>query len=611
MNYNHIANVTFKWPFKSFPLTDWITLSTRYTGNFDWTRAPLALVNDTLNVGNVVQNSRAVVWNGKLNFTTLYNKVPYLKKVNKKYGGRGRNSRSRAVSRSAGGRNSKSKDSDDKEEKDDDKKNKKGKKKNKDDKDDDRFNILEQLARIIMSVKNVTGTFTTNDGIMLPGYSNYTNILGMDNQWAGPSLEFIAGGYQERDLLGQRTGMIFANHAYNNNWMVDTSNYGLISTQYVVNHTENMNFKASIKPINSLRIDITADRNFMENRNSNLGWDDDFDAFALVNNQYTGSFSSSIITWGTAFAADKGSDSTLTNAIFDNLLALRTDVSTLLGTQNPYSDTSLSESGYAGGYGSAQQDVIIGAFLCAYKGIDPTLQNINPFGQKIPLPNWRVTFDGLAKLKFLKKYIKNLSFSHAYRSNFTLSNYTTNLNGRFDNQGNATELDMAGNFISEKQIMSMSILEQFSPLIGMDLTLKNEVMVKLEMKKDRNIALSLSNNQITEIKGSEFVLGSGYTWRKLQLPFKFGNKKIEPSDLRLRLDVSVRDNKTITRKIIENQNQATAGQRMVSIKFSGDYNLSKQLMVRLYFDRIVNTPFVSTSFPTANTNAGFALRFQL
>ena len=120
------------------------------------------------------------------------------------------------------------------------------------------------------------------------------------------------------------------------------------------------------------------------------------------------------------------------------------------------------------------------------------------FGQKIPLPNWRVTFDGLAKLKFLKKYIKNLSFSHAYRSNFTLSNYTTNLNGRFDNQGNATELDMAGNFISEKQIMSMSILEQFSPLIGMDLTLKNEVMVKLEMKKDRNIALSLSNNQITD-----------------------------------------------------------------------------------------------------------------
>ena len=68
---------------------------------------------------------------------------------------------------------------------------------------------------------------------------------------------------------------------------------------------------------------------------------------------------------------------------------------------------------------------------------------------------------------------------------------------------------------------------------------------------------------------------------------------------------------TITRKIIENQNQATAGQRAVNIQFSGDYNLTKQLMLRIYFDRRVNTPFVSTSFPTANTNAGFAIRFQL
>ena len=78
----------------------------------------------------------------------------------------------------------------------------------------------------------------------------------------------------------------------------------------------------------------------------------------------------------------------------------------------------------------------------------------------------------------------------------------------------------------------------------------------------------------------------------------------------MRLDVSVRDNKTITRKY-RNQNLPTAGQRAVTIQFSGDYNLTKQLMLRLYFDRRVNTPFISTSFPTANTNGGFALRFQL
>ena len=79
---------------------------------------------------------------------------------------------------------------------------------------------------------------------------------------------------------------------------------------------------------------------------------------------------------------------------------------------------------------------------------------------------------------------------------------------------------------------------------------------------------------------------------KLSLPIKISGKTLDPSDLRMRLDVSVRDNKTITRKIIENQNQATAGQRAVSIQFSGDYNLTKQLMLRIYFDRRVNTPHI-------------------
>ena len=38
---------------------------------------------------------------------------------------------------------------------------------------------------------------------------------------------------------------------------------------------------------------------------------------------------------------------------------------------------------------------------------------------------------------------------------------------------------------------------------------------------------------------------------KLKLPFKLAGNPIEPSDLRMRLDVAVRDNKTITRKIVE------------------------------------------------------------
>ena len=106
-------------------------------------------------------------------------------------------------------------------------------------------------------------------------------------------MDFIAGGYQERDMLGNKTNFVFANHAAENNWLVDTNNYQYISTQYIVNHTENMTLKPLLG-LKSLRIDLSADRNLMENRSSNLGLDDDR-SFALLNNQFNGSFSTSII----------------------------------------------------------------------------------------------------------------------------------------------------------------------------------------------------------------------------------------------------------------------------------------------------------------------------
>ncbi len=479
-------------------------------------------------------------------------------------------------------------------------------------KEKDKLNVFGHTALLIMSLKNVSVNYSTNDGILLPGYNNSTNVMGMDNNFFGPSLDFIAGGYQMRDIFGDTTTNNFARDAYLNNWLVDTANFDIINTQFASNHTEKLNIKATLKPILGLRIDLTADRNLAENTNSNLGWDDFTDEFDLRNEQFTGSFSTSIITWRTAFNRDLQSDTgdALQNATFDNLRNFRQEVSAVLGENNPNSANELNENGYAGGYGSSQQEVIIGSFLAAYTGKNINKKTINPFKQ-IPLPNWRITYDGLSKIKWVKKYVKTLSFSHAYRSSFNLSGYTTNLDGTFDADGNATQVDIAGNFIAEKQILTMSIMEQFAPLLGVDMRLKNSVMAKLEIKKDRNISLSLANNQITEIKGTELVIGSGYTWKKLQLPIKFNGKKVKPSDLVLRLDVSIRDNKTITRKIIENQNQATAGQKMTSIKFSGNYKLGKSLTVRLYYDRVMNTPFISTSFPTANTNAGVALRFML
>ena len=583
MNYGQTINVSYKWPLDKLPITDWMSLNTRYSANFDWTQAPLAFQD----VGNVVQNARVVQWNGKLNMTSLYNKVPYLKKVNQ-------NANKRPVAKQLNSIPT---------EKDPNMKDEKEEKKKSD------VNILDEIAKVVMSLKNISGTFSTNDGILMPGFAKNTDLLGMDQNFSGQAWEFVAGGFQEIDVFGNETAYNYAQTAYTNGWLVDSSKFKLINTQYAVTHTEKLNLKATVNPINGLRIDLNADYNVASNNTSNLGIENG--EFVNQNKRFTGSFSRSIITWNTAFIKDKGQTSNdLTNKTFDKLREMRSEVSQLIGAGNGNSDTTAAESSYAGGYNGAQQDVVVGAFLAAYTGQSATEKSTNPF-RKMPLPNWRISYDGLTKLKWISKYVKTLSFTHAYRSNFNMGSYTTNLGFNENADGFATELDMAGNYISEKQIMNVAITEQFQPLLGANLTLNNGIKGKLELKKDRNIALSLSNNQITEIKGNEMVIGSGYIFKKLQLPIKFNGKLIDASDLNLDLSISIRDNKTITRKIIENQNQATSGQQMISIKFNGQYNLSKSLMIRAYYDRVVNKPVISTSFPTANTKAGFALRFML
>jgi cell surface protein SprA len=67
----------------------------------------------------------------------------------------------------------------------------------------------------------------------------------------------------------------------------------------------------------------------------------------------------------------------------------------------------------------------------------------------------------------------------------------------------------------------------------------------------------------------------------------------------------------IRKLAVENLDQATSGQRVFKINITLDYALSNQFNLRLFFDRVMNTPIVSLSYPTANTNIGFSVRFTL
>ena len=89
------VNLSYQLPFDKLPATDWITSDVRYAGTLNWmTNSQVALnaASDTLRLGSTVQNSATINGSAQLNFVNLYNKIPYLQKINGQGMGR-RNSR--------------------------------------------------------------------------------------------------------------------------------------------------------------------------------------------------------------------------------------------------------------------------------------------------------------------------------------------------------------------------------------------------------------------------------------------------------------------------------------------------------------------------------------
>jgi cell surface protein SprA len=144
------------------------------------------------------------------------------------------------------------------------------------------------------------------------------------------------------------------------------------------------------------------------------------------------------------------------------------------------------------------------------------------------------------------------------------------------------------------------------------MTWQNSFITRFEIKKSRTLALSLSNNQLTETRNGEIVFGAGYRFK--EVPLEISGRKYE-SDLNIRFDLSVRDNKTLIRhlaQLVEDEvDQITAGQRVVKISTTADYALSPRFNVQFFFDRTLNKPHTSRSFLTADTNIGFSVRFTL
>ena len=160
---------------------------------------------------------------------------------------------------------------------------------------------------------------------------------------------------------------------------------------------------------------------------------------------------------------------------------------------------------------------------------------------------------------------------------------------------------------------SVNITEQFSPLIGVDASLKNSLTFKFEVKKSRTVQLDIPGNQIFESGSMEYVFGSGYRFDDIGMIIKVDDKKKKKvkNDLNLRADVSYKNTDAFIRVIDDEYSQMSSGLKSLTVKFSADYVLSERLNVKLYYDCKSSTPKVSDGYPTVTNDFGIALKINL
>ncbi len=644
--YLHSFDLSYTIPINKIPLLDWTSANVRYGGTYAWNVGPVIPddpVYGPTNLGNDIKNSSTIQLNGQLNMVNLYNKIGYLKDINDKYRngksrqkesetrtktkvytkdnlylreGKGRyvthNLRTEVISVEVLDENMQPVDvvsetlSDTRVMITADRAIRnatvtvtgtieKG--------ENPLVVITETTLRVLMGLRTVNVTYSKSGGTLLPGYVPGVDVLGFGTQWTGsmraPGFPFISGwqdySYAERAF---EAGLLTKDQAMN--------------TAFSMNNTERFTFRANIEPFNGLKIDITANRMFASNLSEYYTAAEDGslpnpDSRGL---REGGNFSMSYISLGTSF---EKIDSEVDNSGTFNRLKndYRMSISERLGVDYygvPVDQLPRDSTGYVEGYGSTSQAVLIPAFLAAYgdENVEKiSLKAIRSLTQI--MPNWQVRFDGLGKIEAFQRVVNSIVMNHSYRSTYNVGSFINNPFYVVDSSG--ITVDLQGNFMVEQNINTVSINENFSPLIDLNMDWKNSLTTRIEYRRSRTIAMNMANTQVNEVNSGEIIIGAGYRFN--QVPLIINQKELS-SDLNVRLDFSMRNNRTVIRKLEDiSGSEITAGQRIFSLKASADYMLSDKFIIRLFYDQRITTPYISNSYPNANYNVGFSLTFTL
>ncbi|WP_449404350.1 T9SS outer membrane translocon Sov/SprA [Kaistella haifensis] len=573
--YNHRVQLNYKFPFQYLPYLDFINAELGYGFTYNWNARSTVMtsfVNPETNVaeslGSIGQNTNNIVATSTVDIPKFFSKFKYFQKINTTMQKRKKevDSLNNAYTQLWQKPNSK-------------KTFKSYQFKNK-------LNPLQSIAYALTSIKQLDVSYNENNGTVLPGLLSAPNWYGYGQTLGGPTYGFLLGS--QADI--RRT-------VIENGWL---SNSTYMNDAYTQMKNQNFLANVQIMPINDFRIDL----NVLRNYNSNFvqgGYNVDADSNGANGFQF--SFGTEMITYSktawtfrTAFVDGK--------TIYDNMYENAKQI--YLRSGGLY-----DEAEFASGKGLGDAYVLIPAFQAAVEGktIDGRLSDPKKTG--VPLPNWRVTYSGLKNIPIINSQFSKFDILHSYSSTFTSTGIQSSVDYyNMQNNQDAPQTDTYGNAFNPYTFSQVGYVEAFAPLIGADVTMRNNMQFRAQYNRDRMFMLGLVNHTLTEDVGKEYIIGFGYIIKDLKLKMNFkGKARTIKSDLNIRGDFSLRDSQTRITNILQNDSQVTGGQKMMSIKLSADYNMSQNFSLRFFYDQLLTKYKISTAFPLSTIRAGLTATF--
>ena len=579
-NFQQSITANYDLPIGKLPYMDFLKVPLSYRTNFTYQGTTQALQS----LGSVLQGSSTFQMSATANLQNLYNKIPLLKDANAPSSSNKNQSQNR---------------------------NKNKQKLSPQDslamadslRHAELMETLKQIGyfglRLVTGVKDFSLQYNVTSGSRIPGYMGEPRFLGLDpsHAWT-PGVGYILGYDMDvaEDLL--RRDLLSSDSLFNQ------------PHEQTSNRT--LTLQANLEPIRDLKIVVNATQNYTSRDEyyykylTDRGYVD-----GPLSERMIGSFTTTTWSFATAF--------TNPDELFAQFLENRSIIAERLAAANPdpYSNQmvldTMNGQYYPAGYSANSQTVLLTAFLATYLGNDPATQSFSPF-LRFPLPNWNINYNGLNKVQFLKKWFTNITISHRYTSTYSIGNFYTDatISGLDDyDYGSETQINSMGDYVPPVSMEGVQITEQFNPLVRISVNMVNSFQFNFSLQKNRTLMLSFSNNQLTETTRSGFTVGAGYRFKDIAFNVRFADKvhKLK-SDLVVQLNLTYNSNMTNIRKINQNLSQISSGSSVWMAELSGEYELTKNLTLKAFFQTNINTPYISNSYPNSTTKGGLTVRFS-